>query len=323
MESLRKWKIGWILGALTVLVAGLFATTGVVSAARVTGEELASIAESAVPGLLGEGYLTHGRGWGPWGSSDIDYAALLAEELGISVDQLEAAHEEARTAAIAAAVEQGLLTQEQADRMVVWGGFGLRGGLRGRMSSGAIDEEALLADALGISAEELQAAREAANEVAIAQAVEEGLITQEEADEIQAHKALQSYLDRNALLAEALGMSVEELEAAYADGETLSSLMAAQGLDAATVREDLLNARGAALDQAVADGVITTEQADELRDGLMTGPRMEFGFRGRGDPGRFGGGGPRGFRAPDTDETSDRSFGMPRRGRCLQGDDAL
>ncbi|MGC9522811.1 MAG: hypothetical protein ACP5HG_13130 [Anaerolineae bacterium] len=328
MESLRKRKKGWVLGALAILVAGLLATTGMVSAAKVTAEDLASITEaSAVPGLLGEDYLAHGRGWGPRGD-DIDYAALLARELGITVDELEAAYEEARAAAIEAAVEEGLLTREQADRMLVWGGplgkFGLRGGFGGRMSSGPIDEEALLANALGISVEELQAAREAANQAAVDQAVEEGFITEEEAAEMQARKALQSYLDRDALLAEALGMSVDELQAAYADGETLSSLMESLGLDAVTVRENLLDAHEVALDRAVADGVITAEEADELRDTPMLGRGMGTGFGGsRGPDRRFGDCGPRGFRGPDTEGTTDTSFPMRRLQRFPQGEDAL
>lgn len=207
------------------------------------------------------------------------------------------------------------------------GGPGFPGGARGRMPgrAGAIDKEALLAEALGIATDELQAAREEAHEAAIAQAVEEGIITQEQADEMARHRTLrEDYLNREAVLAEALGMTVEELAAAYAEGQTLTDLLEAQGLEAATVRDRLEEAHEAALEQAVADGILTQEEADEMqfgfgRGGMMPGnPGMPGGRgmprgRGRGvTPGGledcpgFGG------RAPGADDNTDTGFG--RRG---------
>jgi hypothetical protein len=238
---------------------------------------------------LGEAYLAHG-GRGHWGfGGEIDYQQLLADALGIPVEDLEAAYEKARVAALEKAVAEGLITQEQADEMTVWGG-GWRRGLpffsfwRGGPSqpgghADLIDEQALLAEALGISAGDLQLAREKANQAAIEMAVEEGHITQEQADAMAARRELQSYLDRDALLAQALGIGVEDLEGAYADGKTLSTLLDELELDAATVRDRLAEAHRAALDQAVEDGVITQEQ----RDGMARGRGMPF----PGGPGRM------------------------------------
>jgi hypothetical protein len=217
--------------------------------------------------------------------------------------------------------------------MKVWGGFGRRGGFGGfdraskGVTSNAIDENALLADALGITTDELQAARETANQAAIDQAIAEGLITQEQADAMQARKTLMSYLERDTLLAKALGMSVEDLQAAYADGETLTTLMSEKGLDAATVREKLQTAYTEALAQAVEDGVVTQEQADEMSQdghgfGMMPGG-MGMPFEGRG--GGCGRGGHRGGGAPvapDADDSSGTGFRSPSRTVPDTGTDA-
>jgi formaldehyde-activating enzyme involved in methanogenesis len=318
------------------LVAGvwLFSSTSVANAAEITAEDLQTITRSATgPGLLEEGYLTHG-GWGRGGPDGIDYQKLLAEALGITVEELEAAYEKARTAAIEQAVEEGLITREQADEMLVWGGmgrkgfglFGFRGGAGG-VSGSTIDEQALLAEALGITVEDLQTAREVANEAAIARAIEEGIITQEQADHMLARKDLMSYLDRDALLAKALGITVEDLQAAHAEGKSLSDLMAEKELDAATVRENLQAAYAEAIAQAVEDGVITQEQADEMHaqrgrgfgPGKMRGGWGEFpghgGFRGRGG---FGGQRPC---PPEGEESPGVRFRRP--GRVIQSDSTL
>ena len=54
------------------------------------------------------------------------------------------------------------------------------GGFGGRADFGAPVQDNYLADALGISVEELQAARDQAKDAVIDQTVEEGLITEEE-----------------------------------------------------------------------------------------------------------------------------------------------
>ncbi len=323
MLKTKKWLFVVSGLVLVTLIAGvwLFAVPTTASAAA----NLQTATQSVMPGLLGEGYLNHGGGWDFPGikGGDIDYQQLLADALGITVDELQAAYQTARDAAIDQAVEKGLITQEQADEMKVWGGFGRRGGFGGLgrlpkgVASGTIDENALLAEALGITVEKLQAARETANQAAIEQAIAKGLITQEQADAMLARKTLMSYLDRDTLLAKALGMSLEDLQAAYANGETLSTLMRARGLDAATVREKLQAAYTEALAQAVKDGVITQEQADEMSQngrgfGMMPGMGMPFEGRGGG----CGRGGHRGRGIPvppDTDDSSGTGFRSPLR----------
>jgi sulfur carrier protein ThiS len=149
-----------------------------------------------------------------------------------------------------------------------------------------VDMQALLAEALGIEVEELEAAQQAANEAAIQQLLDQGQLSEEQADLASAANVLKSYLDREAFVAEALGISVADLKAAVAEGQTLSDLLDEQGLDSATYRENLAAAEQAAIAQAVEDGVITQEQADQLQE---RGPGR-FGFgpgRGGFHPGEF------------------------------------
>jgi lambda repressor-like predicted transcriptional regulator len=163
---------------------------------------------------------------------------------------------------------------------------------------GSIDREALLAEALGITVEELQAARQQADVAAVLQAVDEGLITQNEADSTLARIQLRSYLDRDALLAEALELTPEALQAARDEGKPLAVIIYEQGLDPATLRTKMETAHEEAVQQAVTDGVITQEQADEILagPGAGFGPQGFDGFHGRGGfGGRGGPAGPPGF----------------------------
>ncbi|MFZ4847752.1 MAG: hypothetical protein ACOYL7_01310 [Caldilinea sp.] len=84
--------------------------------------------------------------------------------------------------------------------------FGMRGG--GGMQG---DHAEFLAEALGISVEALQAAQQKAHEAMLAQAVEEGALTQEKADLLLARHAFMRYAaNENAQnLEEALGAAVE------------------------------------------------------------------------------------------------------------------
>jgi hypothetical protein len=125
-------------------------------------------------------------------------------------------------------------------------------------------------------------------------------------------------------------MTVEELQAAYEQGKSLSDLLSEQGLDAVTVRENMQAAHEAALAQAVEDGVITQEQADEMSGRMSVGGPGMRGFGGRGHPpgpGGFGGrGGFEGRRPsiPDIDGDDGTDGARFRRpGRMNQDSNAL
>jgi len=183
-----------------------------------------------------------------------------------------------------------------------------RGGF-GHFGDGDSRQDEYLAEALGITVEQLQAARDQAYAAALADAVADGSITQEQADQRLAARALRSAIDQQALVAEALGLTVEELEAALAGGQSLRDIMSAQGIDASTLRANVQAAYEAAVAQAVADGVITQAQADailanEMGFGLFGGHGR--GGRGHGRGGLFGGW--RGVPDTTTPETTDTGF---------------
>ncbi len=189
-------------------------------------------------------------------------------------------------------------------------GLSLRGLHHGFMSSGSSAHDEYLAEALGITLEQLQAARRTAMAAYLADAVTAGDITPEQADLALAKYALRDVIDQKALLAEALGMTTEELEAALDGGQSLSDLMTAAGMDADTLQTNLQAAYEAAVARAVADGVITQAQADavlaqDTNFGL-------FGGHGRGGRGHHGRGGS--WSTPSTpdsdsdDTTTDTGF---------------
>jgi hypothetical protein len=161
----------------------------------------------------------------------------LAETLGITTEELQAAREEARS------------------------------NFEGPDSE--TDMDTLLAEALGIGVDELLAAQEAAREAAIEQALADGKITEEQVAIMEARQALQKYLQKDELLAKSLGISVEELEAYQEEGLRTPDLIEELGIAEEDFQTNMQAAREEALQQAVEDGIITQEQANEiLEDGF-------------------------------------------------------
>ncbi|MCA9865842.1 MAG: hypothetical protein KIS95_04210 [Anaerolineae bacterium] len=252
----------------------MISVLGGVMAVGLLGSTAVSFAQTDLPATTSAASLVLIHNGGLGGLSDRDQS--LADALGIDLEALQTAQQAARIAMIDQAVADGLLTEAQGEQMkLLGGGFG-RGGRFG------YDEDQYLADALGISVEELQAAELSSYATELAAAVEAGTITQDEADLMLARRAVQNYVDQDALNS------------------------AAQA-----VHEDALAA-------AVADGAITQAQADALLAQFATqsfgfGPHDGFGGHG----GRGGRGGPGGFglnslpnSTPQTtpDTTTDTSF---------------
>lgn len=184
MNRIRKWTLGTI-GAAALVVAGL--TGGAVYAQDATPTSpLAPPANSVLQPANGQANSQT--------NPQSEQETALAAALGITVDELQAAEQSARAAALAQAVTDGKITQEQADQMVNGpGGLG-----RGA-------DQQYLADALGITLDELQAAQDKVQADQLAQAVADGKLTQEQADEITARQKLQRYL-------------ADQMQAAYAAG---------------------------------------------------------------------------------------------------------
>jgi polyhydroxyalkanoate synthesis regulator phasin len=234
---------------VNLLVVSVLTIAGVVGVAAYQSTQAAAPTQSGVAGAL----LHDGIGRGPGGAAD----EYLAEALGITTDELSAAYEEASAVAIAQAVEKGLITQAQADAMTASGKafpFGGRGG--GWLAEQGIDFDALLAKALGITTDELQAARQQAEQARLDQAVTDGKITQEQADLMQGQQAL--FTDQ-------------------------------------TFIDAMKSAFEAAVQDAVSRGVITQDQADLILEQSANGVGGHgMGLPGLDGPGRGGRRGGRG-----------------------------
>lgn len=247
----------------------------------------------------------------------------LLDAAGLTAEEFKTALETATPDIVAQALADGAITQEQADLILENGlrffghhggpggnGFGLKG-------DGVLQPyvEATAAEILGLSVEELQAAKDAGTRLPelldnaglttdefqtqmeaaipniVEQALTDGVITQAQADYIlenglrgakgYLHSALQEYVD--AAVADILGVSVEELQTARDEG-TVADLLDTAGLTRDDLQTALDEATAAIVEQALADGVITQAQADSI---------LENGLHGFG-PGRHGGpgGGP-------------------------------
>ncbi|GIK57105.1 MAG: hypothetical protein BroJett015_27680 [Chloroflexota bacterium] len=194
--------------------------------------------------------------------------------------------------------------------MMMGMGHGRMPGMHGPRFFNSEAYDAALADELGITVEELNAARQAAKETVLQQLVADGTITQAQADAILSGEGLRSIgplmlpEQMQAVVADALGITVAELEAARAEGKRLPELAAELGVALEDVQTAVQAAHEAAILQAVEDGLITQEQADWMRQQHNNGMGMGMGLgmpgggpRGghHGGPGGFGGGfGPRG-----------------------------
>ncbi len=179
----------------------------------------------------------------------------LATALGISLDELKTAYQKANQAALKQAVDQGLITQAQADEITTNGSaFPLGGRWADWLSQKGIDFDTLLADALGITVDKLQAAYIQAFNTRIDQAVTNGKLTQAQADLMKGQNAL------------------------YANKAFQSTMQTAYE---------------SAVKQAVTDGVITQAQADQILangSGMdFSAPRDMKGPKGFGPRGQRGG----------------------------------
>jgi len=174
-----------------------------------------------------------------------------------------------------------------------------------------------LAEEQGVDLADVQAAMEAARLEAIEQAIADGVITEEMAEQIiermeQTPPAgwMEPYQDQmQEAIAEALGISVEELEAARDEGKSPAELARELDVNRDEFRQAMEDALEEILDQAVADGVLTPEQAEQIAQGRGRGrgpggpgPGMELDCRCRCRGAQTGPGGPFKPSAPKNSE---------------------
>jgi len=191
---------------------------------------------------------------------------------------------------------------------------------QGRFGIGG-DREAQLAAALGISESDLQAAYLKAATTALNQAVEKGLLTQTQADNMKqrlesasadgrglpfAGRGVEflrgSDIDGEALLADALGITVDDLQAAYDKAEASALSQAVENGQLTQDQANLLTARRAfgeylrtqqksyadQVQAALDAGAITQAQADLLLKNEQTLGGRGFGMGGDFGPGMGG-----------------------------------
>lgn len=182
------------------------------------------------------------------GASDEDLAAAL----GISVEDLNAAQEDAFMSAVDAALESEYITASQAETLKAGNGsFRTLFRYLNKTERAEFDQDLYLAEALGISESELEAAYDAIKQARIDQLVADGIITQAQAD----------------------------LQAAYAALR-----------QSTTFAESMKQAITEAINAEVAVGTLTQAQADLLIANLDEMPmRFGMGVRGLRDWEGFGG----------------------------------
>ena len=206
---------------VATVLSGL-AIASVVAATSLAFPQLTSAQTQtpAAPATAPAAPATTGRGERNGPDGDVKGGSqYLADALGITQTDLQAAQTKAREAEIQQAVTDGLITQAQADAMLngTGGGRGVRIDLR----DANLDHEKFLADALGITVEKLQAAEETAAKAELAQAVTDGRMTQAQADQITAERALQKYIVDKGLFKSAVDSAVKDGVITQAQADTI------------------------------------------------------------------------------------------------------
>jgi polyhydroxyalkanoate synthesis regulator phasin len=183
MNKGTKW-IYMIVGGIVAI--GLITGAGVLYLRSEAANIRSQAAEQGAPTDLTTMWLNNGD------RSQGDYLEALAQALGISVEKLQEAMEGAFEAAIDEAVSSGDLSSEQAERLLDHGTFMMPGPRVPRGMNPEMKE--FLASELGISVSALEAAQAEAHEILMAQAIETGDLSEEQAEVMRAQQALRPFL---------------------------------------------------------------------------------------------------------------------------------
>ena len=259
--------IGITIAALALAIAaGSFALAGALGAGPAAAE-----------GDGDDRGAHHNRG-------DYDKGAALAEALGVTVEELEAAKRQAALDRIAAAVADGELSEERADalREAIESGE-RRGHMRGFRGHGfgfgwhddEGDKGAAFAEALGVTVEELEAAMREVALDKIDAAVESGRLSEERAEAMR--EAIES---GEPFGRERFDRGHRGRGFGFPKGD-----FDGFGSDGAMTAEERQQAMLDRLDAAVEAGMLSAEQADALRTLIESADGdgwRGFGFGGRG-----------------------------------------
>ncbi len=213
MKKSTKW-INMLIGGF--LAVGLIAGAGFAFLTSEAASRYSPPIQGASPysGWLNDGDRPMGK-----------YEEALAEALGITVEELQAAHEAVFQAQIEAAVGDGTLTEEQADQILNRKGFGFRGPRSPGLFSGEM--ATLLAGELGISVSTLEAAQSEVREKLMEDALESGDLSQEQYEVMLSHQALAPYLE--SAIAEAFEEAVSQALSEGAITQTQADLLLENG----------------------------------------------------------------------------------------------
>ena len=215
------------------------------------------------------------------------------EALGITEADYETARDEAKIAYNNELVAMGWISAEEAAEENEDGDWARIG--RGQYYH-VLDKDLFIADALGVSLAELQSAEDASFDAKLAEKVADGDLTEAEAADKEAIHDFKESIDKDSILAQALGISVSELNAARAANTEFSDLLDDLGLTRGEVRDAEQAIMAELVQDAVEDGTLTAEQAEQLQNG-----RSGRG-RGRGRGGRGGNGNGNNPPPPPTDD---------------------
>lgn len=151
-----------------------------------------------------------------------------------------------------------------------------------------------LAEEAGVELSAIHQAADAARAASVSEALAEGIITQDQADLLNARMVEHANRDAvrltigervRAAIAGLFGISVDDLEDLRDEDMTLEGLLASYDVTEEAFREAVQAARSEGLDDAVVQGLITQAQADAMRD-RGAGPLARF--LGIGGPGGGG-----------------------------------
>jgi polyhydroxyalkanoate synthesis regulator phasin len=177
-----------------------------------------------------------------------------------------------------------------------------------------------VAEKLGISEDTLKGAMQETSVEMLDEAVAEGRLTQEQADQIKERAGEDGLLfpfggPRRGFgapfvmpeaAAQALGITQDQLMEQLKDGKTLAEVAEAQGMSVEDFQAALLTQVKAQLDALVADGKLTQEQADSVMQNTKDNIDKIVNSEGR-----MGGcGGPRGGPGPGFGPPSDVAPGL-------------